>query len=192
MNVCQNEPSYDQTELEYTVRAAQAGDRPAFDELVAKYEPTVQAIALRHLHNRADAQELSQEVFIQVLRKFHQLEDPRCFPGWLRAIAVRMAINRAVRRGPVSTVEPSRIEADCIELETPLCRALARERGAQVHQGLGRLQTLDRETLEAFYFRGCSLVEISDEFHSPVGTIKRRLHVARKRLAKELAELAPA
>ena len=43
-----------------------------------------------------------------------------------------------------------------------------------------------------FYFRGRSLVEMSDEFDSPVGTIKRRLHVARKRLAKELSALAPA
>jgi RNA polymerase sigma-70 factor (ECF subfamily) len=44
----------------------------------------------------------------------------------------------------------------------------------------------------AFYFHGRSLVEMSDQFDSPVGTIKRRLHVARKRLAKELATMAPA
>jgi RNA polymerase sigma-70 factor (ECF subfamily) len=40
--------------------------------------------------------------------------------------------------------------------------------------------------LVAFYLHGQSLVEMSDEFEAPVGTIKRRLHVARKRLAKEL------
>ena len=44
-------------------------------------------------------------------------------------------------------------------------------------------------TLVAFYVHGQSLVEMSEEFRSPVGTIKRRLHVARKRLAKELEEL---
>jgi RNA polymerase sigma-70 factor (ECF subfamily) len=192
MNVCQNNPTSYDTELTRLVRAAQAGDRQAFDRLVERFEPTVRAIALRRLRNQADAQELGQEVFIQVLRKLYQLEDPRCFAGWLRAIAVRMAINRAVRRGPVSTVEPKVIEADCLEMETPLVKVLAQERRTQVHQGLGRLRTLDRQTLEAFYFHGRSLVEMSDEFRSPVGTIKRRLHVARKRLAKELAELAPA
>ena len=59
---------------------------------------------------------------------------------------------------------------------------------------LGKVQLtdLDRDTLVAFYFQGQSLVQMSDEFNSPVGTIKRRLHVARKRLAKELAALAPA
>ncbi|MBN2025033.1 MAG: sigma-70 family RNA polymerase sigma factor [Pirellulales bacterium] len=192
MNVCQDDPTSFDTELVRLVRAAQAGDPRAFDRLLERFEPTVQAIVLRRLHNRADAQELCQEVFIQALRKLHQLDDPRCFAGWLRAIAVRMAINRAVRRGPVATIEPSRIEAGYAETETPLGAALAHERRTQVHRGLGRLQSLDRDTLVAFYFRGQSLVQMSDEFRSPVGTIKRRLHVARKRLAKELAELAPA
>jgi RNA polymerase sigma-70 factor, ECF subfamily len=52
------------------------------------------------------------------------------------------------------------------------------------------LGTLDRQTLVAFYVDGQSLVEMSTAFDSPVGTIKRRLHVARKRLARELEEMA--
>jgi RNA polymerase sigma-70 factor (ECF subfamily) len=140
------------------------------------------------LRNAADAQELCQEVFMQALRKIDQLHDPRCFAGWLRAITARMAINRLVRRKPVATVEPQQVAADCVEYETPLGRVLARERRCQVRLGLGRLRRLDRETLEAFYFHGRSLLEMSDDFQSPVGTIKRRLHVARKRLAEELAD----
>ena len=69
----------------------------------------------------------------------------------------------------------------------PLGNILDEECRAQVHSGLDRLSTLDRETLVAFYFDGRSLVEMSDQFRTPVGTIKRRLHVARKRLARELA-----
>ena len=69
---------------------------------------------------------------------------------------------------------------------------LERERQKQVRVGLRRLKAVDRDTLMAFYFDGRSLVEMSNQFHTPVGTIKRRLHVARKRLAKELAALAPA
>jgi RNA polymerase sigma-70 factor (ECF subfamily) len=66
---------------------------------------------------------------------------------------------------------------------------LATERVAQVHSGLSRLGEMDRDTLEAFYLRGQSLIEMSDRFDAPVGTIKRRLHVARKRLAAELETL---
>ena len=55
-----------------------------------------------------------------------------------------------------------------------------------VRSVLGRLGRLDRETLEAFYVNGQSLVEMSDRFDSPLGTIKRRLHVARKRFVKAM------
>ena len=181
-----------QEDCDALVRSAQTGDREAFDRLIDRFEPVVLAMCLRRLRNRADAQELCQEVFLQALRKLDQLHDPRCFAGWLRTIAARMAINRAVRRGPVTTVEPAVVAADCIEFETPLGTLLARERRSQVRLGLGRLRRMDRETLEAFYFQGQSLREMSDEFQSPVGTIKRRLHVARKRLAAELAEMAVA
>src|SRR5690606_30671004 len=118
--------------------------------------------------------------------------DPAAFGGWLRSITTRMAINRATRGGPVTAAEPEMLESTCVETETPLEQALVRERNRQVRAGLGRLGALDRATLVAFYVKGHSLVEMSDEFHSPIGTIKRRLHVARKRLAKELAALAPA
>ena len=77
----------------------------------------------------------------------------------------------------------------CVNAETLRTAALAREERSRVRAGLRRLRELDRDTLVAFYVKGQSLVEMSDQFDSPVGTIKRRLHVARKRLAKELEEL---
>lgn len=179
-----------ETPLERTVRAAQLGDRKAFGRLVERYQQAVYTTVLRRLGNHAEAQELCQEVFCQALRKLPQLRDPRCFGGWLRSVANRMAINRAVRRGPMVFAPSETLEAECVELRTPLGLMLARERQTQVHVGLERLCALDRDTLVAFYFNGHSLVEMSREFDAPVGTVKRRLHVARKRLAKELGELA--
>lgn len=174
------------------VQSAQQGDRDAFEQLFKRYQRAVYAVALRRLGNHAEVQELCQEVFIQAMRKIAQLQNPLCFGGWLRAITNRMAINRAVRRGPVLCAGSEKAESEWIEHETPLGSVLAQERRDQVHVGLNRLADLDRDTLVAFYFRGQSLVEMSNQFRSPVGTIKRRLHVARKRLAKELEALAPA
>ncbi|NLX94609.1 MAG: sigma-70 family RNA polymerase sigma factor [Rhodopirellula sp.] len=174
------------------VKDAQGGDREAFEQLFLRYQRVVYAAVFQRLGNHAEAQEVCQEVLIQAMRKIGQLKNPLCFGAWLRAIAGRMAINRAVRRGPFVAAEPEQFEARCVENQTPLGRMLAREREDQLRLGLKRLPDLDRNTLEAFYFRGQSLVEMSDEFQSPVGTIKRRLHVARKRLAKELQGLAPA
>ena len=78
----------------------------------------------------------------------------------------------------------------CAETRTPLTNALEGERAREVRKGLKRLGRLDRDTLVAFYVRGQSLVEMSDAFEAPVGTIKRRLHVARKRLAKHVEAVA--
>ena len=192
MELQQQRTTSDKRQLASRVRAAQQGDRQAFDELFQRYHRAVYTTVLRRLGNEAEAQEVCQEVFIQAMRKIHQLHNPLCFGGWLRSIANRMAINRAVRRRPAVSLDSAKFESNCVERGTPLGAVLAREREHQVHVGLGRLNELDRDTLVAFYFRGQSLVEMSDEFDSPVGTIKRRLHVARKRLAKELAAMAPA
>jgi RNA polymerase sigma-70 factor (ECF subfamily) len=192
MALKQCETTSDTRELASLVLAARDGDRRAFEALFERYRRAVYAIVLRRLGDEAEAQELCQEVFIQAMRKLHQLHTPVCFGGWLRAIARRMALNRAIRRRATVRFESDRVEADYPEQETPLGSILAQERRDRVRAGLSRLSALDRDTLVAFYFRGQSLVQMSDAFDSPVGTIKRRLHVARKRLAKELASLAPA
>jgi RNA polymerase sigma-70 factor (ECF subfamily) len=175
----------ERTEL---VCAAQAGDRQAFGRLVELFQPLVFGVVLRRLGDHGEAQEVCQEVFLRALRKLGQLRDPRCLAGWLRSMADRMALNRATRRPPTANVAEA-LDGLCAEHQTPLSRVLEQESHTQVHVGLGRLSTLDRETLVAFYFDGRSLVEMSDQFHTPVGTIKRRLHVARKRLARELAAM---
>jgi RNA polymerase sigma-70 factor, ECF subfamily len=178
--------------LTQNVLAAQQGDRQAFGRLVEDYERAVYATAYKRLQNHAETQELCQDVFIQAMRKIDQLTDPRCFGGWLRSITDRMAINRMLRRNPHTSSDTDLAASSYVERQTPLTVMLGREREDQVRSGLRKLKPMDRETLVAFYFDGSSLVEMSQKFETPVGTIKRRLHVARKRLAKELESLMPA
>jgi RNA polymerase sigma-70 factor (ECF subfamily) len=168
---------------------AQAGCRVSFGELVLQFESTVFAIAMRRLRNQAEAAELTQDVFVQAMRKLNQLREPQRFPGWLRRITVRLAINRAVRRSPVTPQDPQVLVAINSETSSPLEDLMSGERADEVWGGLKRLRSLDRQTLVAFYFEGQSLIEMSDRFRSPVGTIKRRLHTARIRLKEELAHL---
>ena len=84
-------------ELQITnlVRRAQNGCREAFGELVLQHESIVFGIVLRRLRNRSEAIEVTQDVFVQAMRKLPQLREPERFSGWLRRIAVRMSINRA-------------------------------------------------------------------------------------------------
>lgn len=170
------------------VLAAQNGDRSAFGELFERFERHVFTVALRRLGNYAEAQELVQDVFIQAMEKLDQLRQPEAFGGWVRMIATRMAINRSLRRGPVTSTEPETMAATCVETTTPLALALTGERESEVRAGLSRLRDLDRDTLVAFYVDGRSLLEMSADFKAPLGTIKRRLHVARQRLAEEVNE----
>lgn len=171
------------------VIAARTGDRDAFGELFERFERSVFAIALRRLGDYGEAQELCQNVFVQALLKLDQLREPECFGAWIRSIAHRMAINRAVQRSPDLAAEPAVLEAAGADDVTPLINVLAVERRAQLRDGLARLGELDRQTLEAFYVEGRSLQEMSGDFQAPLGTIKRRLHVARKRLAKKVEPL---
>ena len=173
--------------LRELVLRAQAGSRGAFDQLVEHFERTVFAIVLRRLRNRAEAHEVTQEVFIRAYRKLGQLREPERFAGWLKQIAVRLSINRAVRKPQEHCAESEVMSNVADEApETPLDSLLREERREQVWEGLQQLGDLDRQTLIAFYIEGNSLKEMSEQFDSPIGTIKRRLHTARNRLRDRL------
>jgi RNA polymerase sigma-70 factor (ECF subfamily) len=173
-------------ELAILVRRAQSGDRDAFGALFEQFQPTVYAIALRRLGNPNDALELSQEVFLHVLERIGQLREPERFAGWLRQVAVRMAINRATRRVAPPSVESGILEGASGCAEGPLDQLIDRERAERLWEALGGLKSLDREALDAFYIRGHSLLEIAEMLDVPLGTVKRRLHTARKRLKTAL------
>jgi RNA polymerase sigma-70 factor (ECF subfamily) len=177
-------------EITSLVERARAGDRAAYGELVERFQPTVYAVALSRLRNPTEAQELAQEVFLHGMKKLAQLRDAQCFAGWLRQITVRMAINRLTRRGPLHKVEPEVLENAEAAGASPLEEMVKAEQAAALYKGLDRLKPVDRATLVAFYLRGRSLKQMSREFETPVGTIKRRLHVARNRLKKQMERAA--
>jgi RNA polymerase sigma-70 factor (ECF subfamily) len=179
-------------EITTLVVKAQQGDRAAYGELVERFQPTVYAVALARLRNPAEAQELAQEVFLHGMKKLPQLRDAQCFAGWLRQITVRMAINRLTRRGPLHKVEAEALDQAPAAGASPLEALVKAEQAAELYKGLDRLKPVDRATLVAFYIRGRSLKQMSREFETPVGTIKRRLHVARNRLKKQMERAAAA
>ena len=170
------------------VERAQEGDRAAFGDLVEQFQPTVYAVCLNRLGNPSEAIEMTQEVFLHVMKRLDQLREPERFAGWLRQVAARMAINRATRRVAPPSVESEVLEGAGASLrrDDPLDGLILRERDSRLWTGLNRLKSLDRETLISFYIQGQSLMEISEDLETPVGTIKRRLHTARKRLKAEL------
>jgi len=171
------------------IERAQTGDRVAFGELVERFHPAVYAVALARLRDPNEATELAQEVFIHAMQKIAQLRDPQCFVGWLRQITVRMAINRVTRKAPVQGAEPEFLQNAPGAAGVPLDEMIRTEDRADLWNGLDQLKPIDRDTLVAFYIKGRTLKQMAREFETPVGTIKRRLHVARNRL-KDVLEKA--
>src|SRR3954454_2767797 len=174
------------SEVAVLVRRAQAGDREAFGALVEQFQRTVHAICLRRLGSPSEAIELTQEVFLHVMRRIDQLREPERFAGWLRQGAARVANQPATPRGQAPRGDSGILGSAGEHRHDPLDELIARERAQRLWDGLARLKTLDRETLVAFYIQGQSLVEIAEALDAPIGTIKRRLHTARKRLKAEL------
>ena len=166
---------------------AQEGDRNALGELINEFHSTVYSIAMRRLRNREDALEITQEIFIRVMRKLHQLSEPKKFAGWVRQIAVRTSINRALRRNPEYLNDPEDFDRVNGTIPDPESLTLKREQGDAIRSSMMQMKELDRDTLVAFYFKGQSIIEMGEIFRSPLGTIKRRLHTARSRL-KEIME----
>lgn len=165
---------------------ARNGDRKAYGELVASFQPTVYGLALTRLRNPAEAQDLAQEVFVHAMTKLGQLRDPQCFAGWLRQITLNLALNRLSRRRAVVGVDNEVLENAYTDESGPLDEMVRQEEKAALWDGLNRLKEEDRATLVAFYIQGRSIKEMSRDFETPVGTIKRRLHVARHRLRGQL------
>jgi RNA polymerase sigma-70 factor (ECF subfamily) len=177
------------TDVANLVLRAQRGDGEAYGRLSEQFRPTVYAMALSRLRDPNEAQELTQDVLVHAYVKLGQLRHPAAFAGWLRQITARMAVNRVLRRGTAGlggdSVVPG-LDAAAARTPSPVDNLIHREEAEQVRKGLDRLNPMDRETLMAFYFRGQSLDQMSREHEAPVGTIKRRLHVARNRLRREL------
>ena len=175
------------------VKKAQDGSREALECLFRRFYGVVFAHALSCGLQIVDAEDVCQLVFIIVRKKVYQLKDPSCFPAWLRSVVQRTAINYCLREkryifletGAWKAVEYSHAPID------GKCSFEQTEMVARLHSVVDSLKDLDRQILKLFYFDRMTILGMSAKLGCPVGTIKRRLHMARKRLAVQVQRLAP-
>src|SRR5262245_42144396 len=86
---------------------ARRGDEFAFAELVRTYQRAVFGLALRMLNNRDKADDLAQDVFIELHRNLHVIESPAHLSYWLRRVVTHRAIDRFRRDSTMAWVELS-------------------------------------------------------------------------------------
>jgi RNA polymerase sigma-70 factor (ECF subfamily) len=186
MPIEQHSTPTNQSSLRELVQRAQAGDRAAWHELYLMFKHAVLRWALRKLPNYADACELVQEVFLQAWRHIKTLRQPERFGGWLKTIARRMASTHRHRRRRMRVAHKSSLNVRAGEADDPVAASMRREKTRVVHEALAQLGHQDQQALESFYLESQSVQQMSHNLRVPEGTIKRRLHVARHRLAAKL------
>ncbi|MEV4558417.1 sigma-70 family RNA polymerase sigma factor [Kitasatospora sp. NPDC049285] len=102
------------------VRAAQRGDARALDVLVADHLPLVYNLVGRALGTPADADDVVQEVMLQLVRDVRQLRDPGAFRSWLVTIALReVGRHSQARRSAPATGGSAALDADAVQLADP-------------------------------------------------------------------------
>jgi RNA polymerase sigma-70 factor, ECF subfamily len=166
-------------------RVARSGDERAMSELYDRYAGLIYGAGVRHLGDRALAEDLVQDVFTAVWRNASGFDPARAsFATWV----YRITRNRATdlirrRRARVRTVgsDPS-FEPGEEDVTGELSRAF------DLASALSRLSPVHREVLTLAYFGGLSQSEISRRTNTPLGTVKSRTTAALRALRESMSE----
>ena len=172
------------------VVAMAAGDASRLAVLHDRYAPTTLALILRIVGQRARAEELLQEVFLQVWRHAADYEATR---GSVAAWIFTFARNRALDVVRSSERRRTDLDADVSIFVDDAARppdgeAARGQRGRAVRAAIACLTAPQRQAIELAYFEGLSHSEIAARLHEPLGTIKSRIGQSMARLRSSLAE----
>ncbi|MBS0365529.1 MAG: sigma-70 family RNA polymerase sigma factor [Proteobacteria bacterium] len=164
------------------VRRCREGDRHAFELLVLRYHRPVFNAALRMLHDRDDARDVSQTTFLKAYEHLGDYDPRYRFYSWIYRIALNESLNALSSRRPVEAINGREIDGSpgperCAE-------------GAQARLAIGEaLMHLSPELRSVIVLRHLmqlSYQDMSDILLVPEKTVKSRLHTARQLLRSEL------
>jgi RNA polymerase sigma-70 factor, ECF subfamily len=153
-------------------------------ELYDRYSGIVYSVALRVLGDTGAAEDVLQEVFMQLWRNPGLFDSSRGnLAPWLAVIARNRSIDAIRKRRPETDIEDVVVSVDC-DLAGEADRAIAMEK---VRGAMGAMPPAQRSALEMAYFEGLSHSEISEKTGEPLGTIKTRIRTGLLALRKAFA-----
>lgn len=152
---------------EALVRAAREAVPGAHERLYRRFAPVVHGVLLGYVQ-KADADDLTQEVFAHALPRLGELREPAAFPGWIVRIARRAALDAMRRRAPLTGATVEYVDgAASPEDRLDAARALAAIRA---------LPPAYRETLLLRLVEGLSGPEIAQRTGLTPGSVRVNLH----------------
>jgi len=163
------------------VMGMRQGSEDALAQLYDRYSPLVYSVALRVLGDTGAAEDLLQEVFMQLWRKPSLFDSSRGSLGsWLAVISRNRAIDVLRKRKPETDVSDV-----IVAVERDLAGEADRNRVMEKVRGLlGGMPSTQKAALEMAYFEGLSHSEISAKTGEPLGTIKTRIRTGLMALRK--------
>ncbi|KQV79912.1 RNA polymerase sigma factor RpoE [Massilia sp. Root351] len=180
------------------VERVQAGERQAFDLLVAKYQRRLMRLVSRIVHDPAEAEDVVQETFIKAYRAIRHFRGDSAFYTWLYRIGINTAKNFLAsqsRRTPTST-ENDAEQAESFDsgeqlrdINTPESVLASQQIARTVNAAMDALPLDLRTAIVLREIEGLSYEEIADIMACPIGTVRSRIFRARDVIAEKLRPL---
>lgn len=184
-------------EIEW-IRRAQAGDREAFGQLVGRYQKRVFSMVYHLLRRPDEVEDIAQEVFLKVFRTIGSFDHRASFGTWLNRVTVnhcydylrRIRASRVSYFGELSDEQRRQLESGT---ESGVGSGSDAERRVALRDLVAKLMERapadDRIILALKELQDLSVEEIADTLNLKPGTVKVRLHRARKRMLEDLRSL---
>ena len=174
------------TRDEWIALRCRLGEPGAFAELVSEMERPLLYYAAKLLVSEDAAFDVLQEVWLTAFRAIRRLEDPRTVRSWLYRITHDRAIDRIRYDRSRDRAEKARAESVPKELdEDPSFDA---EDVQFLHRALDRIDLKHREVIVLHFLDDLSIAEVAEIIGEPAGTVKSRIHYAKKALREVLGK----
>jgi RNA polymerase sigma-70 factor (ECF subfamily) len=180
---------------EKLVRAAQRGDMPAFEELVARHRDKIYARAFSMMRSEEDAIDLSQEAWVKGWQRLKQFQGDSSFVTWMTRIVINLCLDqlRKQKRQRSESIESLEEESGGVERQMPTVvinpteGLERRELRQRIDKALGQLSYEHRTVLILHEFEELEYKEIAKRMECSIGTVMSRLFYARRKMANLMA-----
>ena len=170
------------------VQELQHGNEKAFETLFELYKVKAVRTAYLLTGSKTLADDIAQEAFVQCFLKIHTLKDPCQFKTWFFKCLTRIAWKMAKKENAAIPVENIYEMADSIDSEKVEIDFLKKEFSADIMKIINTLDEKQKTTVLLYYYNEFSISEIAAVMGCFEGTVKSRLHTARRNLKKGLEQ----
>ena len=185
----------DAASLKETIRLAQQGDAAAFETIYQLHCRRVYALCLRMVGDPTEAEDLTQEAFLQLFRKIHTFRGESAFSSWLHRLTANIVLMRFRKKRPITMSLDEVIRPDeegdrpTLEIGGPDLRLIGVFDRVNLQTAVEQLPEGYRSMFLLHDVQGFEHNEIAAMLGCSVGNSKSQLHKARKRLRELLHEV---